>query len=81
MFNYFKSFINDRVLTEDSSIKFKNNPFTPRHKSTNIYVAADGNFDQQLLRNILVYSYDRRNYGNHTLVIENNITKLKLNDN
>jgi uncharacterized linocin/CFP29 family protein len=81
MFNIFKNFISDRVLTDEQTIKLKNIPYTPRHKSTNIYVAADGNFDQQLLQDILVYSNNRKNYGNHTLVIENNITKLKLNDN
>lgn len=81
MFNYLKSFINDRVLTEDSTIKFINIPSTPKHKNYNIYIAAEGDFDQQLLQDILVYSHNRKNYGNHILVFEDNMSKLKLNDN
>ena len=49
-----------------------------RKKNSNIYIDADGDFDQELLQNMLEYAKNKKDYGNHILVIENNIEKLKL---
>jgi hypothetical protein len=68
MFEIFNKF-----FSNDTNI-----PSTPKHKNSNIYIDADGDFDQELLQNMLEYAKNKKDYGNHILVIENNIEKLKL---
>ena len=54
--------------------KFLNN--NQDNVNNQIYIAAEGNFDQELLQNMLKYANSKKKYGNHTLVIDKNNVKL-----